>query len=180
MRLVYWSTLNSMNRVTSEQSRIVQFLVPGVTAGCCQTLVDNPIEVFKVKLMTGATEVKLNSLYNGFVPCLYRNVIFAVAVGVSTKTYGSDSPFLAAAVGGLVGSLISQPFDVAKTELQRHQSDSVGRKRSMWRILSDIYHVSGPAKLWSGASMRCSLGFVNMGIGFLALAHIQNTLLTIL
>jgi hypothetical protein len=108
MRLVYWGTLNSMNKITTGMEKRIQYFVPGIVAGFAQTLIDNPIEVFKVKIMTGATNVQLNTLYNGFVPCLYRNIIFAITVGVTTKTYGKDAPFLSAAVGGFLGSFLSQ------------------------------------------------------------------------
>ena len=108
MRLVYWGTLNSMNHATTGMEKHIQYLAPGLVAGFAQTLIDNPIEVFKVKLMTGATNVKLNTLYNGFAPCLVRNIIFALGVGISTKTYGKENPFLSAAVGGFLGSLASQ------------------------------------------------------------------------
>ena len=178
MRLVYWGTLNSMNAVTHNQKKYIQYTVPGLTAGFAQTLIDNPIEVMKVKIMTGASHVEWRSLYNGFLPCLYRNTIFAISVGVTTKIYGKENPFLAGAVGGFLGSLISHPFDVVKTELQRHQksnemSINTLHSKSTTQILRELYQIS-PAKLWSGATMRCTLGFANMGIGFLALSHIQE------
>jgi hypothetical protein len=192
MRLVYWGTLNTMNRLTIGKEKVVQFLVPGVVAGFAQTCIDNPIEVFKIKLMTGASNIPLGTLYNGFVPCLYRNIMFAITVGISTKTYGKEHPFLAGAVGGFFGSLVSQPFDVVKTELQRHQaiektvssvSSSKGsasveiiKRKSTFQIMKDVYISGGIKKLWSGVSMRCTLGFANMGIGFLALSHIQDIL----
>jgi hypothetical protein len=181
MRLVYWGTLNTMNRLTVGKDKVIQFLVPGIVAGFAQTCIDNPIEVFKIKLMTGASNIPLGTLYNGFVPCLCRNIMFAITVGISTKTYGKEHPFFAGAVGGFLGSFISQPFDVVKTELQRHRnsekvSSELAKRKSTFHIMKDVYISGGIKKLWSGVSMRCTLGFANMGIGFLALSHIQDIL----
>ena len=179
MRLVYWATLNSMNEATVGQEKYIQYFLPGITAGFAQTLIDNPIEVFKVKLMTGAKQVQFNTstLYVGFRTTLARNIVFAICVGITTKTFGTEYPFLAGAIGGCIGSLASQPLDVVKTELQRHQTNQV--RKSALQILKEVYSVS-PLNLWAGGSMRCALGFANMGVGFLALSHIQTFLSSVL
>jgi len=84
------------------------------------------------------------------------------------KTFGDEYPFAAGAVGGFIGSVISQPFDVVKTEMQRFRGDS---KNGMMTIFSDIYR-RNPAELFTGTIMRGTMGFVNMGVGFLAFKHI--------
>jgi len=173
MRLTYWGTMRTMNNVTQNQHPLIKYIVPGFATGCLQTVVDNPIEVLKVKLMTGAKTVKLNTLYDGFSPCLGRNIIFAIPVGVCTKMFGSDHSFLAGATGGFIGSIISQPFDVIKTEMQRHSKNKI--VKSQKEIFMDIYK-KNPINLWAGVTMRATLGCVNMGVGFFVLDHIYDFL----
>jgi hypothetical protein len=178
MRLTYWSTLKTMNDLTKGQNRFLEFVAPGLVAGAVQTVIDNPIEVFKTKLMTGATTVRLANLFDGFTPTILRNITFAIVVGASTKLFGQDRPFLAGACGGFMGSIISHPFDVVKTEMQRHISTNAQSshvKPGFLAILTQIYH-RNPMELFAGMSMRCCLGFASMGVGFMALSHIQRFL----
>lgn len=178
MRLTYWGTLHTINDLTRGKSKFLEFVAPGLVAGAVQTVIDNPIEVFKTKLMTGATTVRFANLYDGFTPTILRNMTFAVVVGASTKLFGQDDPFLAGACGGFIGSIVSHPFDVVKTEMQRHlrpTSQSSHIKPGFLAILTQIY-MRNPMELYAGVSMRCCLGFANMGIGFMALSHIQRFL----
>lgn len=182
MRLVYWGTLNSMNEYTANSgvdNRFFQFVLPGMVAGAVQSVVDNPIEVFKTKLMTGASHVQWNRrLYDGFTPLICRNVIFAVCVGFSTKVYGRDHPFFSAAIGGMLGSIVSQPLDVIKTEMQRHRVAAHGHHEhgsmGIVSIAREVYQSGGISRLFAGTTMRCSLGFANMGIGFMVLSNIRG------
>lgn len=173
MRLTYWGTMKTMNNATKHQNTMVQYFVPGIVTGCVQTIIDNPIEVLKVKLMTGAKSVKIGNLYDGFSPCVMRNVMFAIPVCICTKVFGSEHPFIAGATGGFLGSMISQPFDVIKTEMQRYSKDKI--VKSQKEIFMDIYR-KNPISLWSGVTMRATLGCVNMGVGFFVLGHIYDFL----
>jgi solute carrier family 25 2-oxodicarboxylate transporter 21 len=173
MRLTYWGTMKTMNGVTKHQNAIVQYFVPGIVTGCVQTIIDNPIEVLKVKLMTGAKTVKMGNLYDGFTPCMIRNIMFAVPVCICTNVFGTEHPFIAGATGGFVGSMISQPFDVIKTEIQRYSKDKI--VKSQKEIFMELYH-KNPISLWSGVTMRATLGCVNMGVGFFVLGHIYDFL----
>lgn len=173
MRLVYWGTLRTMNNVTVDFNKSMQYILPGLVAGSIQTIIDNPIEVFKVKLMTGAKNVNLTKLYDGFAPCLMRNVLFAIPVGISTKIYGKDNLIVAGAFGGLIGSIVSQPFDIIKTEMQRHKGTC--NTKSQFQIVKELYNIH-PLKLWTGVTMRATLGCVNMGVGYFVLEHIYQFL----
>jgi len=168
MRLVYWESMRHMNKRVEGQSRAVQIFVPGIVVGCAQSLIDNPIEVLKVRQMTGESKTAISNITKGFFPTLYRNIIFSIAVSFSVKAFGDEYPFAAGAVGGFIGSVISQPLDVVKTEMQRFKGDS---KNGMVTIFSEIYR-RNPRELFTGTLMRGSMGFVNMGVGFLAFKHI--------
>jgi solute carrier family 25 2-oxodicarboxylate transporter 21 len=175
MRLTYWGSLKTMNDFVTNQSKITRYFVPGIVAGLTQTIIDNPIEVIKIKLMTGSKQINYSLLYTGFTPCLIRNILFAIPVGFCTnfikneKDYRSKYSFFAGALGGFFGSLVSHPFDIIKTEMQRHG----GSNMTPINIFKDIYK-DNPLKLWSGVSMRCTLGCINMGVGFFAFDFIYN------
>lgn len=188
MRVIYWSTMVKMNSMVVNSSHIVQYILPGLVAGSVQTILDNPIEAIKIQLMTRGKNKKeqlnittfsdVKKLYIGFMPCLIRNTIFAVVVASSVKKFGQkqENKFLAGAIGGFVGSVLSQPFDVIKTELQRCKTNNTKIKinTNTFKMLYDIAK-NNPRELWSGGSMRCTLAFLNMGIGFHTLGHIHKS-----
>jgi hypothetical protein len=171
MRFVYWETMRLMNKQVEDKPRWFQLLVPGIAVGMAQTMIDNPIEVLKVRRMTGETKTALGEIFKGFEPCLVRNIVFSITVSASVKTFGEDQPFLAGAMGGLIGSAISQPFDVAKTEMQRYNGNQTAK--GMWSIFKRVGQ-KNPAGLFSGGLMRSAMGFVNMGVGFVAFKYIYN------
>lgn len=243
MRVAFWGALETGNKIVADEERkMVKFLFPGIFAGSIQTLIDNPIEVLKIRLMTSnnptaapvqaasvpatsstligtntaslsatasystaanagminhpsiASQVK--NLYKGFFPCLYRNIIFTVTLSSVTRTFKDYNAFVIGAIGGLLGSVISHPFDVVKTEMQRiqstkvnpsmppfssNQTNALAKKSSSliqfqtFTILKNIF-MSNPKQIFSGLSMRCLLSFMNMGIGFYCLNTIQEGL----
>lgn len=173
MRFVYWGTMRTMNDKLKSQSDTIKLFVTPLVVGTAQTIVDNPIEVLKVRQMTGEIHTAINNITKGFTATLYRNILFALPVTYFVRKYGHEHPFLAGAIGGAIGSIISQPFDVAKTELQRYHSDL--KSRSMFSIIKNIAH-HDPKGLMSGVVMRSTLGFANMGIGFFTFSHIYHFL----
>lgn len=167
MRCVYWGTMNTMNELMKDSNHFAKILLAPLVVGLVQTCVDNPIEVLKIRQITGG-KLAFNSLTNGFTATLCRNMLFALPVSYSIRTYGTENPFLAGAIGGVVGSIISQPLDVAKTELQRYKTS--GHPHSTFSVLKTIYSIS-PRNLMVGAVMRSTLGFCNMGIGYCVFSY---------
>lgn len=182
MRLVYWGTMRSMNEYVASPScesmhPYVKLLLPGLVTGTVQTLVDNPIEVLKIRMMTGASGTAMNTLSKGFIPCTIRNIVFAVPVALSVNFFGKDNAFMAGAFGGLVGSVLSQPLDVIKTEMQRFKPEEGGSsKKSMTQVIREINAQPGGTvrNFMAGVNMRGALSVANMGIGYLAYDYIYS------
>ena len=182
MRLVYWGTMRTMNEYVeapgfAHRPEYLKMLLPGLVTGTVQTLVDNPIEVLKIRMMTGAAGTAMNTLMKGFIPCTIRNIVFAIPVAVTVTTFGKDHAFLAGAAGGLIGSVLSQPLDVIKTEMQRFNPQEGGvTKKSMMQVIRDINaQPGGPVRnFMAGVSMRGALSVANMGIGYLAYDYIHR------
>lgn len=188
MRMVYWTTIIKMNKYVENYTSNIKYIMPGLVAGSVQTLIDNPIEVLKIKLMTKQTESvcvnnsfesnfnKLKKLYTGFTPTILRNSIFAVVVSSFVQQCGTktDNKFLIGAIGGFIGSVLSQPFDVVKTELQRTNKNILNK--STHNMLTTFVKIikKNPLDLWSGGLMRSILAFANMGVGFYTLSFIQK------
>lgn len=190
MRLMYWSSMtissdyisynkshleNNLNKyIPNPISNLTINLIPGLITGLTQSIIDNPIEVAKIKLMSGSSDIKINNLYQGFGYLLGRNILFAIPVAYSIKTYGKENGFLAGAVGGLIGSIISHPLDVIKTERQRYKADN--KPNNLKKITLGKLALENPSYLMTGLSMRCGLSFINMGIGFVVFNYLYRQL----
>jgi len=169
MRFVFWGVQDNSYKYINRKYNISN-LQCGVLAGCiggsCQTVIDNPIEILKIKTMTNQ-KVKLSSLFNnrGFTATLFRNVGFAVCMSsmcFTNKKRSDLCKFAYSASAGVLGSILTQPIDYVKTQQQR-SLDS----RSIFRIMWETYK-DNPKKLYVGGFNRSLLSFFTMGIGFVA------------
>lgn len=189
MRSVFWGTQNMTHGYLEQFFDISdgnRALCAGIVGGASQTLIDNPIEIVKTRIITAKKTRNFRSFcipnnislyYKGFYPTLFRNVGFMVVLNRTTTAFDSDSyivKFLAAGVGGFMASVITQPLDYVKTQI--HASDH-DQKISPSKIFIDAWK-RDPYILMTGYMPRALLGSVNMGVGFCAfsfiLAHFRS------
>jgi hypothetical protein len=201
MRIVYWNSqyYSTKYYLTLNFSYQSSLILGGLSGGILQTIIDNPIETIKTRMINGSnltTAIKLP--YYGFGATLLRNSIFAVSMNyisnkykVSTNKYFLDLNtivfdysiilnFFIGAIGGLIGSVITQPFDYIKTQLQSIDSyNKIEYKLKQKEILNKAYNnlIKNPSYLMKGWQPRAFLCFMNMGIGSV-IFHTSNEYLT--
>jgi H+/Cl- antiporter ClcA len=134
-----------------------KILIPSI-AGFTQTLIDTPVENLKMKQIFKLHKV---NYYKGFLPHVTRNIIFLVPV-FNFKEYGKqhhDNALHQAfygAIGGIIGSYLSHPFDTIKTLVQTNKEFHNGYFR--------------------GSHLRASMAFINMAISLTVFEYLKETL----
>jgi hypothetical protein len=181
MRLVFWGTQSQIIS-TLDKYKIntnYNFSLVGTGTAVCQTILDGPIEYAKITSMSRQRVLFKNLIkYKGFLPTLYRNVIFTNAL--TYMCYSKDKPsnyaFLNAIIGGSLGSILSQPFDYIKTIKQSplYYGNPIAQKSVMNILFIKIK--DNPIDLFKGYQFRLLLSASTMGIGFFS----YNLILTIL
>ena len=130
-----------------------QSLIIPIATGFAQTIIDTPVEVAKINKIFNLKSTSIVSYYNGFVPHCTRNIIFIGCV-FNMKSYGENfntnilvqTTF--GAIGGVIGSYLSHPFDTIKTMIQTSSPNDLLKIRDYFR----------------GSHLRAGMGFINMFI----------------
>ena len=64
MRTIYWTSMIYSNKFIKNQNNYIKCIFPAIFIGSCQTLIDNPIEVIKINMMTSDNKViNYNKIY---------------------------------------------------------------------------------------------------------------------
>lgn len=191
MRFLYWGVQNTLNQklLTNNEKlhqRIGKLTFAGIAGATAQTLIDNPIEVLKIRILTnntniGAIKIVSDTIksksFPGFWITYARNIPFAVCtnIGVHTKVDSTmNEKFMYGACGGLIGSIVSQPMDFIKTFIQKNKTNDSLHKNT-YQYFYNIMKTN-PKLLWTGGMTRAILGFFNMGIGAIAFHKCKNYL----
>ena len=166
-------------------------ILSGASTGIAEGLVIVPFELVKVRLQDHKSAVKsvgalqyvrnfiseegILGLYKGTGPVLWRGILFNVGYfGVidkvrslfskprKTKLEKLRNNFLAGSMGGIVGVLLSTPFDVVKSRVQsKRQGNEVeyGYKKTLPSLLQ-ISKTEGVRGLYKGLTPKAlRLGF---------------------
>ena len=165
-RLTFWGCQNSMQTLLDRNQirHWTNFIWIGSVTAYFQTWIDTPIEVMKIAYMNQS--ICTSSLFKGFYPTLYRNIVFTNCVVYASQHHKSKplseqtktSAFLYAGLGGFIGSVLSQPLDYVKTQKQLPYPDS----RSMVTMITQEPIQS----LFRGGGLRALLGMSTMSIGY--------------
>ena len=172
MRFVFWGVQDSSYNYTKNSLQYTSFysaLIAGVLGGATQTLIDNPIEILKIKLMNNQAIV-VKDLFNqyGFIPTLLRNIGFAICISsvcFNKKDCHNSEKFLYSAGAGLLGSFVTHPFDYIKTYQQQNNCNNT------YDIVVRTFK-ENPSHFYSGLVGRMVLSSLTMGIGFVSYENI--------
>jgi len=171
MRTVFWSSQKISNDYLKQFSfnNNYKYLIAGVFSGSMQTLIDNPIEAMKINLITNQNKkVKINIL-KGFTPTLLRNSIFCGMFNLIVKNREKDHKLLSGGIGGVVASIVSHPFDVVKTEMQKSGSLTVN---SLEFVKDNL--AKNPKIFLSGMIPRTILSLATMSIGYFSFSFFMD------
>ena len=101
----------------------------------------------------------------GFHSTLYRNIGFAISLNcfihIENDKESDVENFFRAAMGALVGSVLTQPLDYIKTQLQMTNPKYHTSKEVIMNTLR-----KSPVHFYTGTFSRSVMGFMNMGIGY--------------
>lgn len=169
VRFTFWGTQTYIQSILEKHhiESKYNFMLIGTGAACMQSIIDTPVEVAKIALITekGNLTRKIPNIMKGFGPTLFRNILFSNSVSYCCShmkgKYNNNKKietFVSAGLGGLIGSIISQPLDYVKTKKQLPISD----KRTSIQILRE----ESWSTLFTGGSYRALLGMSTMGIGY--------------
>lgn len=84
--------------------------LPGVISGILQSFIGHPLDTIKVLKQTNKT-IKMNQLFNGFIPILLSN---SIITGIQFYSYENSHPILM----GLYSALLVTPTDYYKIQKQ--------------------------------------------------------------
>jgi len=159
---------------------VLAAVAAGAFSGIPETIVTNPQQVVKVRLQTNAGAANsfdcarqifatsgINGFFAGASSTLGRNVVFNAAYfgiiyEIRDKIAG-DKPANAvviagsAFVGGVLATVLNNPFDVCKSRIQAYQGPN---KMTLMGTMRDILTKESPKALYKGfAPQSIKLGF---------------------
>jgi len=189
MRLVFWGVQDSANNYFTQYpklSKLKKGLIVGTLGGCCQTIIDNPIEVLKINRMTGnKIDTSFSSLSKiifryGFKETLLRNIGFAICISTlcfQNKSENNLYNFSISACAGVLGSVLTQPIDYIKTKKQQLQNTKILNKQyPSQSLMSILRNIDNPRQLYVGGFNRALLSFFSMGIGYVTYSNLYSML----
>lgn len=159
-------------------------IVAGGSAGACQVVFTNPLEIVKIRLQIQGELAKtgqaprrsamwivrnlgLFGLYKGAVACLMRDVPFS-AIYFPTyahlkrdyfgegpnKSLGIGELLTAGAIAGMPAAYLTTPFDVVKTRLQAESRRGETQYKNVRHAFSTILREEGFSAFFKGGPAR--------------------------
>lgn len=175
MRIIFWGAQDN-TKILLENYNIkssYNFILIGLVSGFFQSILDNPIEVIKIGTMTNqnSNEILKSTLkFKGFNATLMRNTGFTICMSYFCFNNNDNNKCFNSVLGGLSGSILTQPLDFVKTQQQRSNDT-----RGIIKIISETFKES-PKKLFVGGYYRCLLSISSMSIGFIFYDYFKKIL----
>jgi len=180
MRLVFWCTQDFGEDIFENYK--YKYALAGGLAGFAQSLIDYPIEQFKIRNMIYKQPFNVilkdfinnKSHTNGFMLTSSRNILFAIIFNHIAKTHTNSNNtiyqnFMIASSSGFIAGALTQPIDYFKTIVQSSKEKQISIKD----IFNDSLKTQKQNKFnmkyfvfFKGLWSRSSMTFLNMGIGF--------------
>lgn len=178
MRFAFWGSQDTTRQllINNNIDTSFNFLFIGISGAFFQTIIDNQAEIMKISRISNIPrEEMINALmrFQGFNTSLVRNMGFNSCISYLCFNGGMEDKTLfekmeISALGGLVGSLLTQPIDYVKT--YKHRTNN---KRPMITILKEAVR-ENPKQLYAGGMFRAISNFSTMGIGFVCYDFIKS------
>ncbi|MBL4898373.1 MAG: hypothetical protein JKX76_01870 [Colwellia sp.] len=191
IRAVFWGGQKYFNKKFEYMPNVYRYALSGILAGSVETLIDNPFEIAKIKHMnlnvieannqtcmnvkptirSVIPSIFYDKLLKGFVPNLYRNSMYAMILNsvIHSNYTISDNKiqnnFIKGGTGGVLASIVTQPFDYVKTHQQRISCSDTTGLLSQYRSMINIIKTQKWSTLYRGVIPRSSISIISMGIG---------------
>lgn len=156
LRITFWSLSEYLKK-----HKYNFYSIPLIVS-TTQTILDIPIEQTKMNLMNKQKIFNLPKCF--WKGCLYhynRNLFFAYGFyfGKLIKPLNKNNYFIDGMIGGLIGSIISHPFDSLKTYYQTTNQPKVNFTFKFY---------------FRGIIARCLLSSISMSVGYSCFMFLQN------
>ncbi|KAG8830846.1 mitochondrial aspartate-glutamate transporter agc1 [Serendipita sp. 399] len=176
-------------------------IVAGGTAGGCQVIFTNPLEIVKIRLQVqgelggvkrGAghiiKELGLLGLYRGASACLLRDIPFSAIYftayshlkkdvfheGYNDKKLHFGETLSAAAIAGMPAAYLTTPADVVKTRLQVEARKGESNYKGVFDAFRKILREEGPRALFKGGPARVIRSSPQFGFTLLAYEQLHH------
>ncbi|KAI9292412.1 mitochondrial carrier [Neoconidiobolus thromboides FSU 785] len=180
--------------VTPDELPIQYGMLAGATAGFCQVIATNPMEIVKIRMQVagsnlapGATrptaiqivkDLGLRGMYKGTAATLLRDVPFSILFFPSHAylkqkfasedgTTSFSAVFGSGIIAGAIAAAAVTPSDVIKTRLQVAAKSGDVVYTGYWNCLKTIVATEGPSALFRGAGARALIVAPLFGIALL-------------
>lgn len=147
-------------------------LVGGGLSGFTQSFLACPLEYVVINKQMGKSinfmeKNTYTSMFKGLNPTLWRNVSFSAIyfqIYWDLKDNRGMNAFMAGTLAGVPASVLSTPFDVAKTRIQTLDEKNPLKYKSFLGTMKTVYKEEGFKALWKGSVWRAIRSSPQFGI----------------